>query len=134
MSSLVSPSRARPDYDWYPAFEGRLEVCSTARRWRALVNSGDARVVLGVLGYDGHAGAGRAPAGELVARARTWLACHDPDLVHESPTAEDVSWVPDPDAVRAYHQSPGRFRRAFSAFCLVTRPLLDTDSIAWQAP
>ena len=63
-----------------PKGVGRYEVRSTTRRHRALVRAGDAAVVLGVLGYRTDEPLCRASATELLARARAWLAHHDPSV------------------------------------------------------
>ncbi len=129
----MSVSPARPSHDLFPTCERRWEVHHTARRHRALVRGEEAAVVLGVLGYPPMTGpAGSMPADDFVARARSWQARHDPNVVRDPAAAAEVDWTPAPDAAETYLSSPADYRRAFSAFCLSSRPVVPEDRISWR--
>ncbi len=111
---------------------GRIRVRSTTRRHVAPVSSSDAAVVLGVLGYPPHELASRAPAAELHARARAWLARHDPHTVRDPASAPPITWVPHPDAIRTYAGNPPAFRPTFAAFTTTSRDPASQDWVSWE--
>jgi hypothetical protein len=115
-----------------PKGVGRYEVRSTTRRHRALVRAGDAAVVLGVLGYRTDEPLCCASATELLARARAWLAHHDPHGVRDPDSAGPITWIPDRDSAEAYHSRPGSYRRAFAAFTGTARTPRNSDRISWR--
>jgi hypothetical protein len=116
-----------------PKGVGRYEVRSTTRRHRALVHAGDAAVVLGVLGYGNDEPPCCAPATEFLARARAWLARHDPPLgVRDPDSAGPITWIPDPDSAKAYHSGPRSYRSAFSAFTSTATTPRNSDRISWR--
>lgn len=115
-----------------PKGVGRYEVRSTTRRHRALVRTGDATVVLGVLGYRTDEPLGRVPATEFLARARAWLARHDPHGVRDPESAGPITWIPDRDAAEVYQCRPGSYRSVFSAFTAAGRTPRDSDWISWR--
>jgi hypothetical protein len=112
--------------------DSRWEVRSTARQLRVLVSGAEAAVVLGVLGYPLAGTGGNVSAGELVARARRWQSRHDPDPTCDPVDGGELDWTPVTAAVEAYHRCPPNYRRAFSAFCLSSRPLVAADRITWR--
>jgi hypothetical protein len=115
-----------------PKGVGRYEVRSTTRRHRALVHAGDAAVVLGVLGYGNDEPLCCAPATEFLARARAWLARHDPHGVRDPDSAGPITWIPDPDSAKAYHSGPRSYRSAFSAFTSTATTPRNSDRISWR--
>jgi hypothetical protein len=111
----------------------RLEVRSTTRRHRALVRTGHASVVLGVLGYSADEPSRRVPAASLIERARAWLARHDPHAVRDPGSAKPVTWAPDPAAAHDYLRDPQSYRSTFTAFTATLRAPRADDWVSWRA-
>jgi len=89
-------------------------------------------VVLGVLGYGNDEPLCCAPATEFLARARAWLARHDPHGVRDPDSAGPITWIPDPDSAKAYHSGPRSYRSAFSAFTSTATTPRNSDRISWR--
>lgn len=89
-------------------------------------------MVLGVLGYRIDDSLGRVPAAEFLARARAWLARHDPYGVRDPESAGPINWIPDRDSAEAYESRPSSYRTVFSAFTATGRTPRNSDWISWR--
>jgi hypothetical protein len=118
--------------DHVPSGVGRYEVRSTTRRHRALVRQDDATVVLGVLGYRTDEPLCRVPAVEFLARARAWLARHDPHTVRDPGSAGPVTWTPHRGCAETYRSRPVFYRSAFSAFTATATTPQESDWVSWH--